>query len=78
MALQATELDLYMHMMGGFSADKAREALNIPEGYEAVTMIALGYKGEPEQLPAQLKEREEAPRNRKPLQELVFNGTWKS
>lgn len=78
MALQATELGLYMHMMGGFSADAAREMLNIPDGFEAVTMIALGYKGEPETLPPPLKEREEAPRNRKPLQELVFNGTWQS
>ena len=78
MAIQATELDIYMHMMGGFSADIAREALNIPEGFEAVTMIALGYKGDPEQLPEPLKEREEAPRNRKPLQELVHKGEWQS
>lgn len=78
MAIQATELDIYMHMMGGFSADIAREALNIPEGFEAVTMIALGYKGDPEQLSELLKEREGAPRNRKPLQELVHKGEWQS
>ena len=78
MALQATELDVYLHMMGGFSADKAREALNIPDGFEAVTMIALGYKGDPKQLPEPLKEREEAPRNRKTLQELVHKGEWQS
>jgi len=76
LALQATELDLHLHVMGGFSADKAREVLGIPEGYEPVSVIALGYQGDADQLSEPLKERETAPRNRKPLQEIVFNGTW--
>lgn len=77
LALQATELGLHLHIMGGFSADMARKVLNLPEGYEPVSMIALGYLGDADQLPEHLKAREGAPRNRKPLQELVFNGTWK-
>ncbi|MBC5775121.1 nitroreductase family protein [Pontibacter sp. KCTC 32443] len=77
LALQATELGLHLHIMGGFSADKAREVLGIPEGYEPVSMMAIGYLGDPSQLPDHLKAREVAPRNRKPLQELVFNGIWK-
>lgn len=76
MALQATELGLHLHIMGGYSADKAREVLGIPEGYEPVSMIALGYLGDASQLPDHLRAREGAPRNRKPLQELVINGTW--
>lgn len=77
LALQATELGLHLHIMGGYSADKAREVLGIPEGYEPVSMIALGYQGDADQLPEPLKARELAPRSRKPLQEIVFNGTWK-
>ncbi|MER2997008.1 nitroreductase family protein [Pontibacter populi] len=76
LALQATELGLNLHVMGGFSVGKAREVLGIPEGYEPVSVIALGYQGDADQLPEPLKERETAPRSRKPLQEIVFNGTW--
>jgi nitroreductase len=74
--LQATDLGLHVHLLGGFKADKAREVLGIPEGYEPVTMGAVGYIGDPETLPEALKARELAPRKRKPLQELVFRGKW--
>ncbi|GAB3203805.1 hypothetical protein GCM10027293_35410 [Pontibacter aydingkolensis] len=76
LVLQATELDLHVHLMGGFSAGKAREVLDIPEGFEAVTMGVVGYAGDPEGLPEQLKARELAPRQRKPLSEILFNGKW--
>ena len=74
--LQATDLGLHVHMMGGFKAAKAREMLGIPEGYEPVAMGAIGYAGDPDTLPEALKKRELAPRTRKPLEELVFRGTW--
>ncbi|WP_299824083.1 nitroreductase family protein [uncultured Pontibacter sp.] len=74
--LQATELDLHVHMMGGFNAIKAREVLGIPEDFGPVAMGAVGYVGDPEQLPEQLKARELSPRERKPLSEIVFNGNW--
>ena len=34
LTLQATELGLYVHQMAGFDPVKARQLLNIPEGYE--------------------------------------------
>lgn len=75
--LQATELGLHLHLMGGFSADIAQKAFEIPQAYEPVSVMALGYIGDADQLPEPLKARETAPRARKPLQEIVFNGTWK-
>lgn len=74
--LQATDLGLHVHLMGGFDAGKAHEILGIPEGFEAVSMGAVGYVGDPESLPENLKARELAKRNRKPLDELVFKGHW--
>lgn len=74
--LQATDLGLHVHLMGGFKADKAREVLGIPEGYVPVSMGAVGYAGDPESLPETLKAREVAPRKRKPLEEIVFKGKW--
>ena len=74
---QAVASGLVTHPMGGFDKDRARAELNIPEGYEPITMIALGYPGTLDQLPEALRERELAPRTRKPLDEFVFEGSWR-
>lgn len=76
LAIQATALGLQVHQMAGILPDKAREIFGIPEEYEAVAGMALGYAGDPASLPAQLKEREIAPRSRKPLNSFVFAGKW--
>ena len=76
LVFQATAMDLHVHQMGGFSAAKAREELGIPEGYEPVTMVAVGYIGDPDSLPEHLRTRELAPRTRKPQEEIVFQGKW--
>ena len=73
---QAVELGLNTHQMGGFDPEKAREVLNIPEGYDPITVMAVGYPGSPEMLPDKLREREVAPRTRKPLIDFVFEGGW--
>jgi hypothetical protein len=39
-------------------------------------VIAVGYLGSPDVLPAALREREVAPRTRRPLAELVFEDRW--
>jgi len=73
---QAVALGLATHPMGGFDADKARTELNIPENYVPLAMIALGYPGIPDQLPANLYERERAQRSRNPLKDFIFEGSW--
>ena len=74
--IQATELGLHCHAMGGFSPDKARESFNIPSDYEAVAAIAIGYMGDINLLPDDLKERQSLPRERKSLDEFVYTKTW--
>jgi nitroreductase len=76
LTIQATALDLYVHPMAGFSADIARMLYGIPENYEPVTMLAIGYLGDPETLPEQRRQQELAPRVRRPLNEFVFGGSW--
>ena len=76
LTLQATELGLYVHQMGGFDPVKARQLLNIPEGYEPAAMIAVGYPGESESLPEALRQRDSTRRPRKSLDTLIFEGTW--
>lgn len=74
--IQAEALGLSVHQMAGIVPDKAREIFKIPEGFEAVAGFAIGYEGDPSTLPDQLRERELAPRERKPLDSFVFTGGW--
>lgn len=76
LAVQAAAHGLQLHQMAGILPEKARELFSIPQGYEAVAGFALGYPGDPESLPQQLKERELAQRTRKPLASFVFSGKW--
>ena len=48
----------------------------IPDDFEPVTVLALGYLAGPDILPEDLGERERAPRARKPQDTLVFAGGW--
>jgi len=74
LTLQAAALGLATHQMAGFDADAARKAFEIPEDYLIGAVIALGYQGEPAALPnPQFIETEVAPRQRKPLSEIVFS-----
>ena len=77
LSLQASALGLAVHQMGGFDVQQAAQLFNLPEGYDPLTVFAIGYAGDPETLPAQLRERELAARSRKPLSEFVFDGAWR-
>jgi len=76
LSLEAMHQGLHVHQMGGFSPDKCRELFEIPESFEALTVIAVGYRGDPETLPEKLKQREVQPRTRKMLGEIVFSGKF--
>jgi nitroreductase len=69
---QATAMGIAAHLMAGFSPEAARGAFQIPDTHSPVTLLALGYPGDPESLPDELRERELAPRSRKPLENFVF------
>ena len=64
--VQATALGLRAHQMAGYDVDKARETYVIPEGFEPVAVIAIGYSGE--EMPSS--------RTRRPQGETAFGGRW--
>jgi nitroreductase len=76
LALQATALGLIAHQMAGFDVQKARDEFLIPEGYEPCAVIAVGYPGDLASLSDKLRQKELAPRQRKPLRDFVFSGKW--
>jgi hypothetical protein len=62
--------------MIGILPDKAREVYRVPEGVLPKTGLAVGYAADPNVLPEKLRDRDMAPRQRKPLTEFVFAGAW--
>lgn len=76
LSTEATVRGLAVHQMAGILPDRARELFNIPEGFRAVTGMAIGYASDPSLLPEELRSRDTAPRERKTLANLVFSGSW--
>jgi nitroreductase len=74
--VEATSRGIFVHQMLGILPDRARQIFAIPDGYEAWTGLAIGYRGDPTQLPDGLREREQRPRQRKLLRQFIFSGKW--
>ena len=76
LVLEAVARGLMAHQMGGFESAKIRTAFAIPEDYVCMAMIAIGYPASADILSGPLKDRELAPRSRRPLGEQFFAGAW--
>ncbi|MBK9291918.1 MAG: nitroreductase family protein [Bacteroidetes bacterium] len=76
LTLQAMHEGLYVHQMGGFDTEKAAALFELPSDYKVVTANSLGHLGDPEVLHPNLKAMETSPRERKPLDQLVFSGAF--
>ncbi|MBN1265847.1 MAG: nitroreductase family protein [Anaerolineales bacterium] len=74
--LQAHFLGLFAHPMAGFDKNQAREWFFIPNDYQPMVMIALGYPGEEADLPPEVREKDQEPRRRKPLDKIAGWGYW--
>jgi nitroreductase len=66
LTVQASAMGIHLHQMGGIVPQNAIDKLNIPEGYEPVTAIALGYY-----------EGDSGVKERKNIDEISFKGIWK-
>ncbi|WP_438853568.1 nitroreductase family protein [Agromyces sp. M3QZ16-3] len=72
MSLQAQHDGLHTHQMGGFDAARLAEVFGLRAGLDVVSVSAIGKVGDASALPEPLREREVAPRSRKPLDEIVI------
>lgn len=70
--IQATSMGLYVHQMGGYDIEKAKELLSFTDEFEPMAVMAIGYKGDIDLFPEELKEREQSKRFRKPLDEIIL------
>ena len=74
MVVEAHDRGLVAHQMTGFDFPKAATNVGAPALLTPVVIVALGYQGDASLLSAAMAERENAPRSRKPLSEIVLKG----
>lgn len=76
LTVQATSLGLSVHHMAGFDREKIKTAFGMPEGVDPVTVVAVGYAGDPDSLDPELSTMEKIPQSRNDLTRFVFAGGW--
>jgi len=72
-ALEAARRGLVAHGMQGFDYEKAKEELDIPEGFEVEAMIAVGSEGDESELDEDMQVH---PNGRKDMDEIVTKGSF--
>jgi len=60
LSIEATARGLVVHQMAGFDPETAREAYDIPQGWEPIAAMAIGYPGDAASLPEPLQSREKS------------------
>ena len=74
--LQATEMDLYVHPMGGFDQDLVKDLFQFPDHFIPMTALAVGYLGNIEEFPEEIQKRERGLRIRRSMDKLIYSGNW--
>ena len=72
LSVQAEHEGLAVHQIGGFDRDGVAETFALPETVVPLVVVAVGRRDEAAPLPAPLAEREQAPRERLPLADLLL------
>lgn len=74
-ALQAQEMGLVAHAMGGFEAGVLAPALGLPDGHVIHAVVAVGKQGPVSDLPEKYQARE-MPSPRRPVAEVAGRGKF--
>jgi len=75
LALEAARRELVAHGMQGFDYARAKTELLIPDDFDVHAMVAIGRRAPAGNLPEKYQEMEH-PNSRRPLKEIVFEGTF--
>jgi nitroreductase len=76
LAVEATSRGLVSHPMAGFDVDGARPAFDIPPQFRPLMVIAVGTLADYAEVSPEIAERDVLPRQRAPLSEVAYAGTW--
>lgn len=69
--VQATQMGLVAHPIAGYDPVAVKEALGIPKDYILITLVVLGWPGDPATLSDKHRELELGPRIRKPVSAVL-------
>jgi len=76
LVLQAQHEGLVAHPIAGYAPKKVRAVLGIPDDFVVQTLIIVGKRGTDDLLTDWQREKENSPRERKPLEEVAFRDRW--
>lgn len=76
MSLQTASLGRNAHPIAGFIPEIVVERFGIPDDVRPLVILAVGRLADPTTLPDEIRERDEQPRSRLPLDEVAFAGRW--
>ncbi len=72
LSLQATDLGLFVHQMGGFNKEKVSASFSLPESIKPIVVVAIGYYGNADNLHPNLQVLEKGERMRNDFSTFVF------
>ena len=76
LTLQARAMGLHAHQFGGFDRDAVAAGLGVPDHFRVLSGIAVGVRGNPDEVPERDRDREQRGRWRKPLDEIAYGSAW--
>ena len=74
LTFEATARGLAVHQMAGINPDRARRIFELDEDTQPFTALAIGYAAESIDEQDEFAKRDQQPRVRKPLSELIVRG----
>jgi tryptophanase/nitroreductase len=75
--LAAVAEGLVAHPMAGYDEPAARQALGVPEPWRIVTLVAIGFPGDPVRLDPAARAKDERPRQRRAAAQIVCFERWR-
>jgi nitroreductase len=76
MSIEAVSRSLHAHPMAGFDAAGSREVFSIPSDVRPLAVVAVGSLADYSAMPDEIVERDSLPRQRLPLEQIAFAGSW--
>jgi nitroreductase len=76
LTLQARSMGLHAHQFAGFDREAVHDELGVPAWFRVMTGIAVGVRGNPEDVPERDRDREQKVRRRRDLDDFVWGPAW--
>ena len=72
--VQATQMGIIAHPIAGFDPQRVKQALKVPDDFVVITLVVVGWHGDPSHLSEKHRALEFGPRERRPLADVAFWG----